>query len=85
MSGRILHALPLFRCEKPEPLGNSVNCYASPSPAIEKDRVYVHFGSYGTACLDAITGETVTREMTDDEYAELVATGWTPEPVEDNQ
>lgn len=23
------------------------------------------------------------REMTDDEYAELLASGWTPEPVED--
>lgn len=31
---------------------------------------------------DAVTGETVTREMTDEEYAELLATGWTAEPVE---
>jgi len=42
----------LFHCERPEPLGNSVNCYATPSAAIEPGRVYVHFGSYGTACLD---------------------------------
>ena len=28
------------------------NSYASPTPAIEAGRVYVHFGSYGTACLD---------------------------------
>lgn len=33
---------------------------------------------------DAETGETVEREMTDDEYTELLATGWTPEPVENN-
>lgn len=60
-TGRILIEKQLFHCDNPEPLGNSVNCYASPSPAIEKDRVYVHFGSYGTACLDVITGETIWR------------------------
>ena len=32
---------------------------------------------------DAGTGETVTREMTDEEYVELLATGWTPEPKDD--
>lgn len=30
---------------------------------------------------DAETGETITREMTDEEYAELLATGWTEEPA----
>ena len=39
----------------PEPLGNNVNSYATPSPVIEHGRVYVHFGSYGTACLDTAT------------------------------
>jgi outer membrane protein assembly factor BamB len=33
------------------------NSYASPTPAIEAGRVYVHFGSYGTACLDTATGQ----------------------------
>jgi len=61
VSGRILHALPLFRCEKPEPLGNSVNGYASPSPAIEPGRVYVNYGSYGTACLDAESGAVIWK------------------------
>jgi len=32
---------------------------------------------------DAITGETVGREMTDDEYAALIAAGWTLEPQEE--
>lgn len=51
-TGKILFNGKLFHCATPEVLGNSVNCYASPSPAIEPGRVYVHFGSYGTACLD---------------------------------
>ena len=28
------------------------NSHASPSPVIEPGRVYVHFGSAGTACID---------------------------------
>ena len=32
---------------------------------------------------DAETGECVSREMTDEEYEALLASGWTPEaPVE---
>ena len=51
-TGKILFNEKLFHCDTPEVLGNSVNCYASPSPVIEPGRVFVHFGSYGTACLD---------------------------------
>jgi outer membrane protein assembly factor BamB len=54
-TGKILLNERLFHCDAPEPLGNAVNCYAAPSPAIEPGRVYVHFGSYGTACLDTAT------------------------------
>ena len=48
-TGKIVFEKQLFHCDTPEPLGNSVNGYASPSPVIEKGRVYIHFGSYGTA------------------------------------
>jgi outer membrane protein assembly factor BamB len=50
--GRIVFNEWIFHCDKPEPLGNPLNCYASPSPVVEPGRVYVHFGTYGTACLD---------------------------------
>ena len=60
-SGKILFEKQLFHSDTPEPLGNAVNRYASPSPAIEKGRVYVHFGSYGTACLDTSTGEVLWK------------------------
>ena len=29
---------------------------------------------------DALSGETISREMTDEEYAEMIASGWTLEP-----
>ncbi len=58
-TGQILINRKLYTNEAPEPLGNDVNGYASPSPVIEEGRVYVHFGSYGTACLDSQSGETI--------------------------
>jgi len=58
-TGSIVHDLHLFHNETVEPLGNDVNCYASPSPVIEEGRLYVHFGSYGTACVDTRTGKVL--------------------------
>ena len=54
-TGEIRFNEKLFHADTPEPLGNMVNSYASPSPVLEPGRVYVHFGSYGTACLDTQT------------------------------
>jgi outer membrane protein assembly factor BamB len=62
-TGKILFNEKLFHTDSPEPLGNgaSMNCYATPSPAIEPGRVYVHFGSFGTACLDTRTGQVLWK------------------------
>ena len=51
-TGKIIFNERIFHCDKPEPLGNALNGYASPSAVLEPGRVYVHFGTYGTACLD---------------------------------
>ena len=32
-----------------------------PTPVAEADRVWVHFGAYGTACLDAADGRVIWR------------------------
>lgn len=58
-SGKVIHHKLLFENEKPEPLGNPINTYASPSPLLEDDAVYVHFGSYGTARLHSETAAVV--------------------------
>jgi len=58
-TGQIRFNEKLFHSDNPEPLGNNVNAYATPSPVIESGRVYVHFGSYGTACLDTQTGKVL--------------------------
>ena len=62
-TGRIRSDEKLFHCDAPEPLGNSVNGYATPSPVLEPGRVYVHFGSYGTACLDTINGKVLWQRQ----------------------
>jgi len=62
-TGRIRLNEKVFHSDNPESLGNgaSMNCYATPSPVIEPGRVYVHFGSFGTACLDTTTGKILWR------------------------
>ena len=60
-TGAVEQTLRLFTSDNPEPLGNTVNGYASPSPLLDGDTVYIHFGSYGTAALDALTGEEKWR------------------------
>ena len=58
-TGKVLYDLLPFKIASPAPLSNSMNSYASPTPAIEAGRVYVHWGSAGTACLDTKTGKTL--------------------------
>jgi outer membrane protein assembly factor BamB len=60
-TGAVLCNEHLFHCESPEPLGNDLNCYASPSAVLEPGRAYISFGSYGTACLDTATFKTLWK------------------------
>ncbi|PYM15920.1 MAG: quinonprotein alcohol dehydrogenase [Verrucomicrobia bacterium] len=62
-TGKVRFNEKVFHTDNPEPLGNgaSMNCYATPSPVIEPGRVYVHFGSAGTACLDTATGKALWK------------------------
>jgi outer membrane protein assembly factor BamB len=57
-TGKVLHDVKIFENTNP-PRVSSMNSYASPSPLIEAGRVYVHFGTYGTACLDTKTGQVL--------------------------
>jgi outer membrane protein assembly factor BamB len=58
-SGRVRHDLKVFDVVGPSELWARYNSFASPTPAIEDGRVYVHFGTYGTACLDTKSGTTL--------------------------
>jgi outer membrane protein assembly factor BamB len=54
-TGKILMDEKLFDIEKPQ-YAIEFNTYASPTPVIAEGRIYVSFGSPGTACLDTKTG-----------------------------
>ncbi len=67
-TGKILFNQKLFHCDAPESLGAAAagsvqNSYATPSPVIEPGRVYVTFGSYGTACLDTATHKVLWQRQ----------------------
>jgi len=57
-SGRILHDLTLFEVDTPQ-FTHATNSYASCTPYVDSERVYIHFGAYGTACLNSRTGEKI--------------------------
>jgi outer membrane protein assembly factor BamB len=55
-SGKIVHDIKLFTEESPA-YCHPFNTYASPTPFIEPGRLYAHFGSHGTWCVDTATGK----------------------------
>jgi outer membrane protein assembly factor BamB len=56
-TGKVVHDIKVFDVEKPQDIWGQKNGHASPTPVIEAGRVYVHFGTCGTACLDTRTGQ----------------------------
>ena len=50
-TGRVLKDLKLFDVTQPQ-YCHPFNTYASPTPVIEPGRIYITFGSAGTACID---------------------------------
>jgi outer membrane protein assembly factor BamB len=50
-TGRIVHDVELLAEERPQPT-HTMNGFASPTPVIEEGKLYCHFGTHGTACLD---------------------------------
>ncbi|HEX3146477.1 MAG TPA: PQQ-binding-like beta-propeller repeat protein [Gemmataceae bacterium] len=74
-TGKVIHDVLLFEIKVPPRPAKKTspsimtpyeewagfNSYASPSPATEEGRVYAHFGSAGTACLDTATGKVLWK------------------------
>jgi outer membrane protein assembly factor BamB len=62
-TGRTLHDVEVFHVDNPGGI-HANNSHASPTPVIDGDRVYVHFGAHGTACLST-SGKVVwkTQEL----------------------
>ena len=57
-TGSVIHKVNLFKVLLPQ-ITHSTNSYASCTPYIEEGRVYLHYGAYGTACVDTETGKKI--------------------------
>ena len=57
-TGELLHDIELMVQQEPQPV-HVLNSFASPTPVIENGRLYCHYGTYGTACLDTKTGKVL--------------------------
>jgi outer membrane protein assembly factor BamB len=59
-TGTVLHDELIFTSDEVEALGGfGINTYATPSPVSDGKHVYLHYGTYGTACIDPKTAEVL--------------------------
>ncbi|MGD0538807.1 MAG: PQQ-binding-like beta-propeller repeat protein [Verrucomicrobiota bacterium] len=61
-TGKQLYHADLFPVDNPAPV-NLLNSYATPTPVVEPGRLYCDFGTFGTACLDATTGQILWKRQ----------------------
>ena len=81
-TGKILWQQEVFKQDGQKAPGvHNKNSHASPSPLTDGNRLYVHFGHQGTACLD-LDGKVLWRN-TDLRYAPVHGNGGTPIRVDD--
>ena len=59
-TGGILKNIEVIQKKQPQWV-HHLNSYASPSPVIEGNRLYLHFGAYGKACIDAVSGKIIWK------------------------
>ncbi|HEV7279950.1 MAG TPA: PQQ-binding-like beta-propeller repeat protein [Pirellulaceae bacterium] len=59
-TGELLKTIDLFEVGEPA-FCHPMNSYASPTPVVEEGRVYVHFGSYGTAAINTQTFDVLWK------------------------
>jgi outer membrane protein assembly factor BamB len=62
-SGKLMRDVEVFHIENPGRI-HKKNSHASPTPVLEGDKLYLHFGRHGTACITT-AGEIVwkTQEL----------------------
>ena len=59
-SGKVLFNILLFTPDSVQGK-HSINTYATPTACIEKGFVYLHFGTFGTACLSTSDGKIIWK------------------------
>jgi len=59
-TGNLLNEKTIFTSADPQRIHNT-NSYATPTPCIENGLVYVHYGTFGTACINTTNFEVVWK------------------------
>jgi outer membrane protein assembly factor BamB len=59
-NGKLLDEKTIFTCAEPQGI-HGTNSYATPTPCIEEGFVYVHYGTFGTACINTQNFEIVWK------------------------
>jgi outer membrane protein assembly factor BamB len=62
-SGRVVKDVEVFRLKPLEPIDNTANTYASPTPVLDRGRLFVSYGMHGNAALDASSGKVLWRNQ----------------------
>ena len=76
-TGEAAWDVEVFKQDAKAPKIHNKNSHASPTAIIEGDKVYVHFGHMGTACLSATDGTPVWADTTH-RYAPVHGNGGSP-------
>ncbi len=76
-SGKILREAKLFERQSPPPI-HGLNTYASPTPVLDQEngRLFCHFGTFGTSCIDTNTGDILWKRQL--ELQHVVGPGSSP-------
>lgn len=80
-TGKLLWQTVVFHQDTKAPGIHPKNSHASSSPVVNRDRLYVHFGHQGTACLD-LSGKVVWRNN-QIRYSPVHGNGGSPIVVDD--
>ncbi len=60
-SGEILRKVALRSVEAPQTI-HALNSFASPTPVLAGGKLFAHFGTFGTWCIDTESGSTIWTE-----------------------
>ncbi len=81
-TGQLVRSIDVFRQDgESAPNIHEKNSHASPTPVVQGDRIYVHFGHQGTACLT--TDGTILWRNDTIQYAPVHGNGGSPIIVDD--
>lgn len=60
LSGKVVKEVELLTVKEPQWV-HKLNSYASPTPVVHQGRLYCHFGTLGTACVDTANNTVLWR------------------------